>query len=102
MSDTEGMKTTEPPTIEELLERSVVTTGRDTSKAEETVRKEVTRGYLNLFFINGYSAIKVFVFHLISLESIFSIGMSVGFTLLVYFERQGVSTMTPVFASESI
>ena len=79
------------PTVEELLRDGAVTTTTLTHQAEETVRSNVTDSVWTLFLINGYSAIKVFLFHLISLETVFSICMSVGFTLLVYYERENVS-----------
>jgi len=79
------------PTPEEVLRKGVVTTTEATHALEEKVRKKATHGAVPLFFVNGYSAILVFIFHLISLETMFSIFLSVGFTLLVYYERKDVS-----------
>jgi hypothetical protein len=52
---------------------------------EVTVRKRATHGALWLTALNGYSAIKVFIVHLISMESILGIILSVGFTIFTYY-----------------
>lgn len=54
--------------------------------AEEVrIRKKAKHNALYLLFINGYSAMTVFFFHLISLESLLSIGLSVGLTIWLYY-----------------
>jgi hypothetical protein len=52
---------------------------------ERALRQQVVRGCSNSLLgnvlINGYSAILVFLYYLISLESLFSIALSVGLTV---------------------
>lgn len=51
---------------------------------EEAVRTRATHNTLWLAIVNGYSALLVFVVHLISFESLLSIALSVGMTVYVY------------------
>ena len=55
---------------------------------EVALRKSVSKGVsgnlLSSFLVNGYSAILIFVFHLISLESLLSIALSVSMTICEY------------------
>lgn len=51
---------------------------------EALARDESRHGAFLLFLINGYAAFRIFILHLISLESIFSIVLSVSLTLLTY------------------
>jgi hypothetical protein len=52
---------------------------------EVAVRKRATHSALWLTALNGYSAIKVFIVHLISMESILGVILSVGFTVFTYY-----------------
>jgi hypothetical protein len=58
---------------------------------ELAVRKSVADGFsggiLSSFFVNGYSAVLIFAFHLISLESLLSIALSVSMTICEFFLR---------------
>jgi hypothetical protein len=54
---------------------------QDESELRERVRKDCRSGVLTLFFVNGYSAVLVFVFYLISLESLLSIALAVSLTV---------------------
>jgi len=47
-------------------------------------RKQARHNAMYLFLINGYSAVIVFLFHLVSIETLLSIGLSVGMTIYVY------------------
>lgn len=51
---------------------------------EVAVRRKSSHNIFYLFLINAYSAAFLFVLRLISLEGIFSIGLSVGLTVFVY------------------
>ena len=66
-------------------EAAAATAGATLLEEEMAVRSEIENGpSQNLFCsvsINGYSAILIFIFHLISIESILSIGLSVGMTI---------------------
>eukprot|EP00538_Stauroneis_constricta_P006733 CAMPEP_0119570542 /NCGR_PEP_ID=MMETSP1352-20130426/43666_1 /TAXON_ID=265584 /ORGANISM="Stauroneis constricta, Strain CCMP1120" /LENGTH=417 /DNA_ID=CAMNT_0007620211 /DNA_START=30 /DNA_END=1283 /DNA_ORIENTATION=- len=44
-----------------------------------------TCGLIKSFFVNWYSAMLVFIFYLISLESLFSIALSVSMTIMTYY-----------------
>lgn len=52
---------------------------------ERMVRKTVAKGFsgniFSSFFVNGYSAVLIFTFYLISLESLLSIALSVSMTI---------------------
>ena len=57
---------------------------------EIKLRKSIHQGWfsgniVSLLFVNGYSALLVFIFHLISLESLLSIALSVGLTICKFF-----------------
>jgi hypothetical protein len=54
---------------------------QEESELRERVRKDCKNGVLVHFFINGYSAVLVFLFYLISLESLFSIALAVSLTI---------------------
>lgn len=58
---------------------------------EMIVRTAVDNGPSGNFLwsvpMNGYSALLIFLFHLISLESILSIGLSVGMTVCKFYTR---------------
>lgn len=74
---------------------------------EAAARKKSANNILYLLLINTYSAIFVFVFHLISLESLISIGLSVGLTIYTYNETKGDeayqgATMTWVLLSFAV
>jgi hypothetical protein len=56
---------------------------------EKAVRQKTSHNMLYLFLINSYSAVFMFVLRLISLEGIFSIGLSVGLTVYVYNTTTG-------------
>jgi len=65
--------------------------GRETSEFvsllaqdEASARKSVYHNQVYLLVLNSISAILVFVFHLISLEGLLGIGLSVGLTIFVY------------------
>jgi hypothetical protein len=62
---------------------------------EVTVRKRATHNAFWLTALNGYSAVKVFVVHLISMESILSIILTVGFTVFTYYNtvRQAIEVI---------
>lgn len=51
---------------------------------EETVRARATHSFVWLAAVNGYAAFLVFIFHLISLESLLSIALSVALTVYTY------------------
>lgn len=53
---------------------------------EQTVRRKAKHSELWLAIVNGYSAVLVFAYHLISLESILSIALSVSMTVFTYFK----------------
>lgn len=59
---------------------------------EVRVRKHAKHGKLWLAIVNGYSAVMVFVLHLVSLESLLAIALSVGFTVFTYFKTVSPST----------
>lgn len=52
---------------------------------EEGVRRRAKHSMLWLAIVNGYSALKVFAVHLISMESMMSIGLSVSLTIFTYY-----------------
>ena len=54
---------------------------QDESELRERVRKGWRSSVLTLFCLNGYSAVLVFVFYLISLESLLSIALAVSLTV---------------------
>lgn len=56
---------------------------------EATARKKAASNPFYLLLVNGYAAIFIFVFHLISLEGLVSIGLSVGFTVYVFNITEG-------------
>ena len=64
--------TNSDPKVEKYKEREIA------------VRQKTSHNILYLFLINAYSAAFLFVLRLISLEGIFSIGLSVGLTVYVY------------------
>lgn len=51
---------------------------------ELDVREFAYHNVFHLVLLNGYSSIKVFLFYLISIESLVSIGLSVGLTIYAY------------------
>ena len=53
---------------------------------EQSVRHNAKHGVVWLTIVNGYSALKVFAVHLISMESLLSIALSVSLTVYVYFK----------------
>ena len=53
---------------------------------ERHVRDRAKHSIAWLAAVNGYSALLVFIFHLISLESMLSIALSVGLTLYTYYQ----------------
>ena len=55
---------------------------------EAAARKKAASNILYLLLVNTYSAVFVFVFHLISLESLISICLSVGLTIYTYNETK--------------
>lgn len=54
---------------------------QDESELREKMRKGCRSSVLTLFCLNGYSAVLVFVFYLISLESLLSIALAVSLTV---------------------
>ena len=60
---------------------------QEESKLRQRLSKGCKRNILSSFFINGYSAMLVFAFYLTSLESLFSIALSVGLTICKYQHR---------------
>lgn len=56
--------------------------------AEQLVRKKAQRNPAWRFFVDGYSAFKVFGIYLISLESIFGCLLSIGATIYAYYQTQ--------------
>jgi hypothetical protein len=56
---------------------------------EETARKKAASNALYLLLVNGYSAIFIFIFHLVSLEGLVSIGLSIGLTVYTYLRTEG-------------
>jgi hypothetical protein len=79
--------------IEDRQETGEVNTERRKSRTnsnllweeELVVRESVANGFsgniLSSFIVNGYSAVLIFAFHLISLESLLSIALSVSMTI---------------------
>jgi hypothetical protein len=55
---------------------------------EATTRDESRHGTLFLFLINGYAAVLVYFFHLISLETIFSIMLCISVTIVTYNQTE--------------
>ena len=53
---------------------------------QKVARSPVSGNFVGAFFVNTYSAIYIFVVYLISLESLLSIGLSVGMTVCKYRE----------------
>lgn len=51
---------------------------------ELEARKQASHSVLYLVLMNSYSSLIVFMFYLVSLESLISIGLSVGMTILAY------------------
>lgn len=60
---------------------------------EEHVRDRAKHSIVWLAVVNGYSALLVFIFHLISLESILSIALSVGLTVYTYYQTVRIISM---------
>lgn len=58
---------------------------QEESELRERVRKDCRSGVLALFYLNGYSAVLVFVYYLISLESLFSIALTVSLTVCKWY-----------------
>lgn len=69
--------------------------GKDKKRAEKEmhdglvqdeleVREYASHNVFQLVLLNGYSSAKVFLFYLISIESLISIGLSVGMTIYAY------------------
>lgn len=54
------------------------------TRDELEARKRASHSVLYLVLVNGYSSMVVFVIYLISVESLISIGLSVGMTILAY------------------
>jgi hypothetical protein len=52
---------------------------------ELKVREEALSSVLYLVLVNGYASLVVFAFYLVSIESLISIGLSVGMTVFTYF-----------------
>ena len=65
--------------------RSTMDRGRFESE-ERRVRSVATHNCIWLAAVNGYSALLVFVYHLISVESLVSIALSVGLTVFTYYK----------------
>jgi hypothetical protein len=59
---------------------------------EVRARKNAKHNALYLLLINEIAAMIVFALHLFSLESLLSIGLSVGFTMLIYFQTEDDDT----------
>jgi hypothetical protein len=59
---------------------------------EASARKKAASNPFYLLLINTYSAVVIFVVHLISLESLVSIGLSVGLTIYAYDLTKGSHT----------
>jgi hypothetical protein len=55
---------------------------------EASAREESKHSTLFLFIINGYAAFLVFLFHLISLETVFSIILCIVLTIVTYYQTE--------------
>jgi hypothetical protein len=66
-----GVKQNDPPSLE---------------VEEDFARKSAAKNPVYLLLVNSYSAVVVFAFHLVSLESWISIVLSVGMTLYTYYK----------------
>jgi hypothetical protein len=64
------------------------TTSERLFEEEVRARKHAKHHALYLMLINGFSAMTVFALYLVSLESLLSIALSVGFTILIYFQTE--------------
>jgi hypothetical protein len=68
---------------------------------ELAVRKAVSNGFsgnlLSSFVVNGYASVLIFVFHLISLESLLSIALSVSMTICKFFLFEELSMSCPPY-----
>lgn len=60
---------------------------------EEAVRRKAKHSIFWLAIVNGYSALKVFAVHLISLEAMLSIALSVSLTVYVYYKTVGYESL---------
>ena len=58
---------------------------------EGSAREESDHNPFYLFLVNGYAAFLVFFFHLLSLEAMFSIVLSVGLTIITFRQTEGNS-----------
>ena len=74
----------QPPRGEQTTEPSQDPEVKKYKERELEIRKKTSHNILYLFLINAYSAVFIFVLRLISLEGIFSIGLSVGLTVYAY------------------
>jgi hypothetical protein len=59
---------------------------------ENKARKRAHHNALYLLIVNGYSACIVFILFLISLESIISLGLSIGLTIAIYHRTESNDT----------
>lgn len=66
-------------------------------KDETIIRDKSKHNIFYLLLINTYSSVRVFTGHLITLESLISVGLSVGFTLFVYDKIQNDNELKSIF-----
>jgi hypothetical protein len=95
MSTSEHENKGDLPPPEELQESGQVGRATDSGAdvllgAEVALRKSIMNGFsgsvVSAFFVNGYSAVLIFIFHLISLESLLSIALSVTMTICEFHD----------------
>jgi hypothetical protein len=84
--ENEAVKTKHDPTNTTRTRMLSRTPSERLFEEEVKARKHAKHNALYLLVLNTIAAVIVFALHLFSLESVLSIGLSVGFTMFIYFK----------------